>query len=77
MEQCFTLATDYFSEGEVSEKRAYRAPSQPSLRRSSVRKRPSLCTSVSSVSLWCSLRRNQQTTERQRIQTCTEKLSNQ
>jgi len=44
MEQCFTLATDYFSEGEVSEKRAYRAPSQPSLQRSSVRKRPSLCT---------------------------------
>jgi hypothetical protein len=39
MEQCFTLATDYFSEGEVSEKRAYRAPSQPSLRRSSVRQR--------------------------------------
>jgi|GEM_PF-6233293 len=38
MEQCFTLATYYFSEGEVSEKRAYRAPSQPSLRPSVVRR---------------------------------------
>ena len=33
MEQCFTLATDYFPEGEVSEKTTYHARSQPSLRR--------------------------------------------
>ena len=39
MEQCFTLATATFPEGEVSEKTTDHAPSQPSLRRSSVRKR--------------------------------------
>jgi len=39
MEQCFTLATDYFPEGEVSETTTCRAPPQPSLRRSFVRQR--------------------------------------
>ena len=38
MEQCFTLATDYFPEGEVSETTTCRVPPQPSLRPSVVRR---------------------------------------